>query len=320
MAQIGVQQPSNLMDMFSSPSPMLWDIAANQVNQQSQGNTINQNSAIQDQQIAQQKLPFELQQLDLNNQMTGAQIPGQQAISSLNQDKANISRNTMPNQLQAQISDLASKVSKDHLDEAENAVKTALTDPSANVRATAAEQWQNLSAIKAEKMKQDEEYRRAIDVANINGKTQRDVMQSSIDAGRYVKAFNSSVDLQIRAAKNPEEKLLKIQSAFANTTDPSEQAHYRDLYAETKPMYDNYMAAKTASNAGKPSATALTGMEGVPQPTAPEQLGSTPNAAPSNAKRKSPDQYQQWHDRAKQLNPNLSDQEILQEAKRLGYQ
>ena len=59
MAQVATQAPANLMEMMSSASPMLWDIARNQVDQQSQGNTLNMAQARQQMDFEKQKLPFE---------------------------------------------------------------------------------------------------------------------------------------------------------------------------------------------------------------------------------------------------------------------
>lgn len=181
MAQIGVQQPTNLMEMFSSGSTMLGDIAAGQVNDQRIGNYLNQQQALQDMFYAEQDRPEAMRGKRLSNDTLEAQLGGHRASSSLLEDKASVSRQSLPMQHRAALSDLASKISNNDLLEAENAIKTAQVHPSAKVREAANMMWENMSHIKELKLKHDQK----MSEIGATGSNQANVMQMQIDAGRF---------------------------------------------------------------------------------------------------------------------------------------
>lgn len=216
MAQVGVQQPSNLMEMFSSPSPMLWDIAGKQVEDQTLGNALNRAQAQQSMDFAGQEQPFKLSRLGLENQGLEADLPGKQAISSLNQDKALLSRNSLPEQQNAELSELATKISNNDLTQAENAIKTALTHPSAAVRQQAEAMWGQMSQIKELKLKHDQRQQELM----TQGGNARDLMQQQIDAGRFEKANQAKgaqgiVDYQLARAKKASDQYAILTRAAA---------------------------------------------------------------------------------------------------------
>jgi len=280
MPQVTVPQPTNLMEMFQSPSPMLWDIANNNVDQYRRANEANIASALQEQDFTKQKQPFELSRLGLENQSLEAQIPGQRANSSILQDKAIISRDTLDQQRKATLSDLAAKVSSNDLEEAENHIKEMMAHPDPKIRAQGKVMYGDLAEIQKEKLKQAAETARALTTAREQGNIQTRLHQMDIDAGKFSnKSWNQSIDLKIRNAKNPEEKLMHIDQAYNEATSPEAKQHYADLHEEIKPLYDNYMATKP-SNAGKPSIEAL-GITPVTTPTAPSLVPRTSVGAES---------------------------------------
>ena len=257
---------------------MLWDIANSNVDQYRRANEANIGSALQDQFFAKQKQPFELSRLGLENQSLEAQIPGQRANSSILEDKASLSRDTLDQQKRAALSDLAAKISSNDLLEAENYIKQMLTHSNPQVRAQGKIMFGDLAEIQKEKQKQAAETARALAVTNAQGAIQTRLHQMDIDAGKYSnKSWNQPIDLKIRNAKNPEEKMMQIKQAYNEAQTPEAKARYEDLYYEIKPLYDNYMNTKPVSG-NKPSIESL-GITPVATPTAPalgNKAASTP--------------------------------------------
>lgn len=316
MAQVATQAPANLMEMMSSASPMLWDIARNQVNQQSRGNELNMAQAQQDMDFSKQKQPFELSRLGLDNQTLEAQLPGHAANSSMMQDKAGISRGTLDMQKRAALSELSKKISDNDLTEAENAVKTALTHPSAAVRQQANQMWEQLSHVKELR----ERSKAALELEQSRAGNQRDFMQQQIDAGRFRKTDKSNLSMasRIDMENDPGKKqaLLIDAATQARSQGDRESAQY---YTQRAQALDN--AVKLQRNAAAKAGTVdIAG-------TAPGvAVNPTPSAMPTNTtpaapqgKKKSPAEYQSWHDRAKAANPNMTDAQIMEQAVRLGY-
>lgn len=272
MAQVGVQQPTNLMEMFSSPSMMLGDIAAQQVNDQTLGNLVNRQSAMQDQDIARQKLPFELQQLGLQNQEIEARIPGVRADSGLKQNNLKVSDATIDQQTKAKISELAKTVSDNDLAQAENGVKQLMVHPDPKIRASAKPLFDSLYEIRKERDKLAIEGGNAIALEKERGKNQIALEKQQASDGKYLKAFNAPIDIQIRASKNPEEKAMKINQAFVEAQRSGDQVamqHYKDLYEAHKPLYDNYMKTRPQGTQGVINVPEAGGIPAVQSPTAP---------------------------------------------------
>ena len=279
MAQIGVQQPANLMEMFSSPSPMLWDIAQSQVGQQRRSNEINQQQALQSMLFEGQDQPLKQRQLELQNQTAEAQLPGFAADSSLRQDKASLSRNTLPEQQRTMLSELAGKISKNDLDEAENAVKTALTHPSAKVREQANTMWQQLSHVKEIKLKADEDMRRAMAVGAQSIEGQRGMEQMRIDAGKY-KDKNAALGFwgnfnKLKSAKDKHAALM-LEAVKEDQQGNTEGAgQLRQMAEEIRPQAEAEIGAK--AQAPVINVPAVTGLPGVsPQSIAPAAKTTAP--------------------------------------------
>lgn len=272
MAQVATQAPANLMEMMSSASPMMWDIARNQVNQQSRGNELNMASAQQSMDFEKQKQPFTLAQLGLANQTAEAQLPGHVAESSLRQDKAGISRGTLDMQKRAALSELSKKISDNDLSEAENAVKTALTHPSAAVRQQANQMWEQLSQVKELR----ERSKAAMELEQSRAGNQRDLMQQQIDAGRFKKydKSNLSIATRIDMENDPAKKQAALIDAAtqAQAQGDMESAQY---YVQRAQALDN--AVKLQRNAAaKPGTVDIAA-------TAPGiAVNPSPSAMPTN--------------------------------------
>lgn len=278
MAQVGVQQPTNLMDMFSSASPMMWDIANQQVNDQTLGNLINRQGAAQSMDIERQKLPYELSQMDLQNQTSQAKLPGVQAESGLAQNKFGRDTSTNEDQIRATKSKLARDVSDDDLVEAENAIKTALVHPSAKVRETAEMLSNHIYDIKKERDKLAIQGGNQIEGIKETGSQARQTDAQAAAEGKYLKRWSMGVNLQIQSEGDPIKRDVIIRGAIqtarkAGKTDLEEE--YTQYLNANKPAYDNAMKAKM-NKPGQVNASEITGMPAVESPTAQPPSGAVP--------------------------------------------
>lgn len=286
MAQVGVQQPTNLMEMFSSPSPMMWDIANQQVNDQTLGNLINRQQAQQSMDFAQQEQPYKVQGLDLANQTSAAHLPGIQATSTMLQNKANIDTGTLDAQKQSKLAELAKNVSDSDLTQAENAVKTALVHPSAQVREQAGQMWNQLSAIKEMRMQQELESQRAYGLVGAQGEQARLTQQQAIDAGKFVKKGNMALETQIMIEGDPIKRDALIRGALQQamqTGDTDTAQKYQQFLMANKPAYDAAMKTKAVPTGAQLNIPGMSGQPGIETPTASiPQIGQqqTPQEAP----------------------------------------
>lgn len=289
MAQVNTQAPANLMEMMSSASPMMWDIARNQVDQQSQGNVLNMAQAQQDMAFAKQKQPFELSQLGLANATTSAQLPGVKANSSMLEDKAGLSRATLPMQHKSALSKMAKEVSDNDLAEAENAVKTALTHPSAAVRQQANQMWEQLSHIKELKLKASD----AQALEDRRAGNQQALMQQQIDAGRFKKTDKSNMSLATRI--DMENDPAKKQAALIDAATQAQQ----DGDMESAQYYISRAQALDKAVVLQRNATVKPGAVDIGatapgiqvNPNASAMPGNTPSAPQSKAQPKTQAEY-----------------------------
>lgn len=271
MAQIGVQQPTSLMDMYSSGSPMMWDIANQQVNQQAQSNYLNQQQAAQDMNIQAQDQPAKLASLYLANQEQGARIPGVAAQSNILGNQADVSNSTLDMQKKAKYSELAKTMSDNDLSEAENAIKTALVHPSAAVRQHAESMWNDLSSVKELKLKNQLEGDRALSVVGEQGNQARQTDKQAAEEGKYLKRWSMNADQQITFEGDPVKRDALIRGALQaaqNDNNPSLVEKYTSYLQANKPAYDNAMKAKTSANAAKVDPNAMLGTDSIQSPTA----------------------------------------------------
>lgn len=284
MAQVGVQQPTNLMEMFSSPSLMLGDIAAQQVNDQTIGNLLNRQQAQQAMGFAAQEQPFKLDQMGLTNQTTRAQLPGVQADSSLKQDKAAISRNTRGQQERATISKLAKEVSDDDYAVFENGVHQMRASSDPEIRKHGNTLFPYLKSIAAERDKLN--IQGANQLANTNASIagQKQIEQMRIDAGKY-KDKNASTDFWVsfNKLKNAKDKHAALVLAARQELQQGNEEganKFRELAEEIRPQ------AEAEINAGaKPDQLDLAAMAGgkLPTKTNPGIAPGNPTTTPQSA-------------------------------------
>lgn len=271
MAQVGVQQPSNLIDMFSSASPMLWGIAAQQVNDQTLGNALNRAQANQDMTFEAQKQPFELSRLGLQNDTLGAQLPGVKANSSMLEDKASLSRETLPQQKNTALKKLLSEASTADLDIAENHLKQLSISNNPAERKWAQERLPDLYEVRKERVKQEQQHNNRMSEieATISGQERLEKMR--IEAGKYKKNDKFTIDLETRidAEADPAKKMALLIDA-ASKANQAGDIEATEAYMARAQSLDNLV--KMRSNAlPKPGAVDVSGVTQGQVPTNPVQ-------------------------------------------------
>ncbi len=317
MAQVGVQQPANLMEMFSSPSMMLGDIAAQQVNDQTLGNLLNRQQAQQSMAFDAQEQPFKLDQMGLANQTTREQLPGVTADSSLKQDKATLSRNTLSEQHKATFSKLAKEVSDDDLAVAENGVKQMLTSDNPQIQAHGKTLFNSLYEIRKERDKLAIQGGNSIALAKETGNQARLTEQQAADNGKYKKASKYGISLSQRldAETDPRKKLgLLVEAAQMASQEGNQEAaaEFTQRAQALQPLVQQWLNANPKAGAVDIGKTA-------PGISVNETQPLVPDAKPQAKPKMEANAYQSWFANAKKLNPGLSDQDIEKEAINRGY-
>lgn len=268
MAQVGVQQPTNLMEMFSSPSMMLGDIASQQVNDQALGNLVNRQQAQQDLDIQRQKLPFELQQLGLQNQEVQARIPGVRAESGLKENSLKISNSTLDQQTKAKISELAKSVSDNDLAMAENGVKQLLVHPDPKVRAATKPLFDSLYEVRKERDKLAIQGGNAIALEKERGEQQRKLEENQYLHGKYLKPATMSIMQKVNTLTKPNEIDAALRQILSDEgLKPEERAKYEAKFKANIPAYNDW-AALQQNKPGAVNAAELGGLPAVRPPQA----------------------------------------------------
>ncbi len=268
MAQVGVQAPSNLMEMFSSASPMLWDIASQQVNDQTLGNLVNRQQAAQDLDMQQQKLPFELRKLGLANNTAAAQLPGFQAESGLKQNSLARDTATQNDQIKATAAKLAKETSDAHYGEFENGVYAMLSSQDPKIRQQGQAMFPYLKAIATERDKIAMQGNQRMREIGATTQGQKDLMQMQIDAGRF-KDKNASLGFwgnfhKLKSAKDKHAALLleAVKEEQAGNADGGLQL--RQMAEEIRPQAEAEINARAT-----PPAVDISQLGNIPTVAAP---------------------------------------------------
>ena len=286
MAQVGVQAPANLMEMFSSPSPMLWGIASQQVNDQTLGNLINRQQAQQALDFERQEQPLKMSRMGLENRGLEADLPGRQATSTLKQNEATISSNTMPEQHKAAISKLAKETSDNDYAAFENGVHMMRANPDPRIRKQGEMLFPYLKAIAAERDKIAMQGNQRVREIGATAEGQKALMQMQIDAGRFKdkNARGSQDALEKALVSGSWDKAATAYDAMAQRAAASGDEENAQYYAaKAKEYADKYILARNQEKPGAPNLKDM-GIRTNEQPTtqppalpgqAPEQ-GTTP--------------------------------------------
>jgi hypothetical protein len=274
MAQVGVQQPSNLMEMFSSPSPMLWDIASQQVNDQTLGNSLNRAQATQDMQFDAEKHPFELSKLGLENQTAEARLPGVRATSSKLEDEAQVSRANVGQRQKTDLAELISKSSKADLDNATQGIELMMASDNPQIRAHGQKLYAILGPQIAEKLKQDRQTAGRISEIKESGAQQRLTDAEAAKLGKWAvkNGKPTTAKALLPTLKKPSEIDATIRQILADPTlTPEEQAEYEQRLAANSEALQYESIVKTMASQGKIDLSKLPGanLETIKPPAVP---------------------------------------------------
>lgn len=285
MAQVGVQQPTNLMEMFSSPSLMLGDIAAQQVNDQTLGNRINRQQAQQAMEFAAQEQPFRLDEMGLKNQTTRAQLPGVQAESGLKQNALTRDTATNDSQIKAALSKLAKETSDNDYAVFENGVHQMRASSDPRIRAQGNALFPYLKAIATERDKLNIQGGNQIAAIREQGKIQNELEDKRINAGKYDKTnkyldFWSNFNTKLKSAKDKHAALLLEAVKEEQDGNIEGAAKFRQMAEEIRPQVEAEI------NAGaKPDQIDLNALSQGKIPTQPKPRVAPPTGGPTNQRK-----------------------------------
>ena len=321
---LNAQYPTNLESMFASSSPLLADMAMRQFNtaQANEGQNMSLAKQLYDQ--SQELHPLELQNKNLANLTSQAQLPGLQADSASKVLKADREIQTQGDA----ISQLKAKL-KSEASDSDLKILTNLGTTLSQVGAAGAQNGaiplsmmqslpkefhqfaSNPSKLKelgdamlaasserqSEMAKLAAQRQTSVDVANIQSKTQKDLEEARINAGKYANHTSQFQILQALAkgpdqaaviyAQLAEEAAQAAQQAPANSPERQQLLYQANTYSQMAEQNKQQSLAKAAAaaneaNRGKPD---LQGFDIKPvnpnpsvvtppgQPSAPQQTG-----------------------------------------------
>lgn len=230
MPQVTVPAPTNLMEMFQSPSMMMGDIAQGQLDQFRRANELNMSQAQQAQEFEKQKQPYELSKLWYDNETTRARLPGIQAQSDVLRDTADLSRATLPEQMNAKRSELLKSVSDNDMSQAETAIRQMAISRDPRVRQQGEVLMQGFKDFQRELLQERERRKTALATTGATIAGQKELEQMRIDAGKYKKndKYGLSLSQRLDAETDPRKKLGMLveaaQMAAADGDTESAQA------------------------------------------------------------------------------------------------
>lgn len=276
----------DLSKIYTSDSLMPGMFAMDRQEGAQRSQQLNQAGALQDLYLANQMNPLKVQGKQLENDIAAAQLPGWQADSSLKQDKAKISRDTLGLQLSAQQKKLLADASDDDVKLLENAGQHLAysSDPAESARGQQLLQLHKL--VIQEKAKQKYMSDRQLELEKLRGKNALDLANVNNAAGRYKKGQGSlSVEQQLQSGKLTYDKaavLLGNSAYMAELEGDQEKAdQYRALANQYAQKYQEGRAAgNMAPRAGTPD---LQGIGIQTNPNIPQTPLSSPVQSPQPA-------------------------------------
>lgn len=264
MAQIGVQYP-NLASIFGESSVFPVEYGMQQFEGARQNEQLNQQQALQDMLFQEQNDPLKLQHQGLVNQGLEAGLPGIFANSSLSQDKANVSRQSLGEQIGAGKSKLAKDISDNDLGILENSAQRMAMSQNPEERAIGTMLLKQHKEIIRDREKQEAQGKRTIEQIQEQGKQARLTQQQAIDAGKFVKGSSGakSIEDALASGKVGYEKAAAAYFSQAQQAYQGGDVEEGNRLMEIANQYNQqYIAGRQASveagQANKPDIGALT--------------------------------------------------------------
>lgn len=218
----------DLSKIYTSDSLMPGMFAMDRQEGAQRSQLLNQASALQDLYLAEQMNPLKVRQQQLQNDTSLAQLPGFQADSSMKQDKAKISRETVGLQLSAQQRKLLADASDDDVKLLENAAQHLAysSDPAESAKGQQLLQLHKL--VIQEKSKQKYMSDRQLELEKLRGKNALDLANVNNAAGRYNRSSKAvlSLDQAIDNAKSARERHQKLLDAATLAKQNGDEESY----------------------------------------------------------------------------------------------
>lgn len=237
MANLVANYP-DLNKMFGDFSMLPSQLGMQQWDQAQQNEQANYLGALQDLAFNEQMNPLKVTRAGLENQGLEAELPGKRASSSLLEDQANVSRNTLGLQLDARSRELLDSISDSEVKQIENMFQKMAYSNDPQQRMLGAQGLEFSKTVLQEKSKQKYMSDRQMELERLRGKNNKEVEQMRIDAGKYNKKGQLSMSIQdmLTSGKLNYEKaavLLNNAAVAAEMEGDAERALiYRNMASE----------------------------------------------------------------------------------------
>jgi hypothetical protein len=236
MANLTANYP-DLNAMFGNMSMLPAQLGMQQWNQAQQNEEANMAAALQNLAFNEEMNPLKVREKGLTNMGLEADLPGKQATSSLLQDKAKVSRDTLGLQLDAESAKLLEAISADEAKQIENMFQKMAYSNDPVQRQIGIQGLEFSKTVLQEKTKQKYMSDRQEGLERIRGKNQKELMQMQIDAGRFKKGGGNikTAEQALANAKSARERhQMLIDLATVAQQDGNDQ------------LYESYMARAEA--------------------------------------------------------------------------
>lgn len=280
MQNLGVQMP-DLQRMFGDNSILGGQLGMQQFDMAQQNQQLNQAGMLQDIFKQEQAMPLELESKRIANQQGLAQLPGIQAQSGLAQDKAELSRKTMPMQLDAQQKKLLADMSEDDVKGMSAVAERMAMSPNPEQRKQGLEMLQFSKVVQQEKFKDQLRHQQRLAELGEQGRQQRLTQKEAIDGGKYLPKGGSGSGGGVPKTHAAAINYYTEQAREAASTGDMQAAQvFMQLAQQAK---QNEIEARQAGAMIPKAGTPELGAMGIQtnQPVAPSQLsmpGMTPTA------------------------------------------
>lgn len=289
MAQVNTSYP-DLSQLFgvSSLNPLEYGLQRQEMAQSA--DKINQQQALQDMLFQEKNDPLKLAQASLQNQGLEAGLPGIFANSSLAQDKANISRQSLGEQIAGAKSKQNADMSDNDLKIIENSAQKMAMSQNPQEREMGVMLLKQHKDIIRDREKQDAQQVRQLAQIREQGSQARLTQQQAIDAGKYVKGVGGggggSIQDQLSSGKLSFEKAATLLAGAAFMAEQEGDVEKANTYRQMADQYtqqhiQSRQAGAVAGQVGKPDVGALGGIPTVQRQPVQPFAPVTPKQAPT---------------------------------------
>lgn len=266
--------------------------------------------------------PLMAQHQGLQNKEIEAQIPGTRARSTLDLNKVLKDNQLMRPEVDAQLAEYAAKTEMSKLKQDHAHIERMMNDPNSSPEER--QQWkvmyEHSGEILKKKMELEERRTTALAVAQQQGTNQMAVTNANNDAGRWERGagakYNLSVTQHLNTLKKATEKINFLKTQIQLEDDPNKKAMLIQMHNDLVPNAN----AELAASRGQPQAGGvnITDMTQGSIPTNPAT--NVPSIGGGGARSvNGPSQSEQdWIKRAMQANPGMSEEQIIEQGKKIG--